>query len=681
MRRLWAYIIVVFAAVVAVIASFPSVVKGISTDGEFTTRRVFTFQLTERDPLDDDDTPAALNENSAKDVANIMKSRLETYNVSTYDLTTTGNNIITVSFAAESENKYRQVITYLGFSGSFALVNQNNDLVEGKDFLNGAAYTKSYSVNEYPTVIIPVKTDSTSYTELIQGCLDKPEEETTGEGDDATTESKGRIYLLYNWQKGETYNVLTNNGADKTRLNAKTLLTIEFTPDDDKEGLYYDSNKNSFSQVCGFQDANGNGYADPQEVRDAYAQADYLVNLFSASRLDYDVKCIKGLEEGTKEYLDPKTEQVVVESKLVWNRTLTAMIALMIIISLLLVFFYKLGMVSIFTATLVTAFLSILTLVKTGLLYNSLGVVGIVVVVVLSLVSGIIYLNKLKEDSYRGHTLKKANTEASKKSLLPIIDIHVIGLLVGIFTYIFGGAPLRSFSAILAIGSIISVLINTIGLKILMWLPTNATALNNRYDLFGINKEYVPNHMAEEKQTFYGQYTEKNFSKHKKSVGIISCGAFLLAVVGMIVVGVNRGGELFSRQSSKTLGNEIYIQNRLLVVNDEESPLTDTTLDTILDNIMIQKSANVEIDETNPETYYTLKDCVKDKFLFSTGETKVDDTETTYNYLNTYFRLTLSKQLTGKEISKIKGQIIPDDSDLKVDEAKETYVLETETKE
>lgn len=321
-------------------------------------------------------------------------------------------------------------------------------------------------------------------------------------------------------------------------------------------------------------------------------------------------------------------------------------------------------MVSIFTATLVTAFLSILTLVKTGLLYNSLGVVGIVVVVVLSLVSGIIYLNKLKEDSYRGHTLKKANTEASKKSLLPIIDIHVIGLLVGIFTYFFGGAPLRSFSAILAIGSIISVLINTIGLKILMWLPTNATALNNRYDLFGINKEYVPNHMAEEKQTFYGQYTEKNFSKHKKSVGIISCGAFLLAVVGMVVVGVNRGGELFSRQTSKTLGNEIYIQNRLLVVNDEESPLTDTTLDTILDNIMIQKSADVEIDETNPDTYYTLKDCVKDKFLFSTGETKVDDTETTYNYLNTYFRLTLSKQLTGKEISKIKGQIIPDDSDL-----------------
>ena len=663
MRRLWAYIIVVFAAIVAVIASFPSVVKDISTDGEFKTRRVFTFQLRERDPLDDDDTPAALTDNSAKEVADIMKSRLETYNVSSYDLTTTGNDIITVSFSAESETKYKQVITYLGFSGSFALVNQNDNLVEGKDFLNGVAYTKSYAVNEYPTVIIPVKTDASSYTELIQGCIDHPEEETSGEGEEATTESIARIYLLYDWQKGETYNVLTNNGADKTRLNAKTLLTIEFTPDEEKEGLYYDSNKNSFSQVCGFQDSNGNGYADPQEVREAYAQADYLVNLFSASKLDYEVKCIKGLEEGTKEYLDPKTEQVIVEGKLVWNRTLTTMIALMIIISLLLVFFYKLGMVSIFTATLVTAFLSILTMVKTGLLYNSLGVVGIVVVVVLSLVSGIIYLNKLKEDSYRGHTLKKANTEASKKSLLPIIDIHVVGLIVGVLVYAFGGTTLRSFAAVLSIGSIISVLINTIGLKILMWLPTNATALNNRYDVFGINKEYVPNHMAEEKQTFYGQYTEKNFSKHKKAVSIISCGAFLLALVGMIVLGINRGGDLFSKETSKSLRNEVYIQNRILVVNDEESPLTDTTLDTILNDILIQKSADTAIDEQNPETYYTLKDCVNEKILFAVGETKVEENDSN-NYLNTYFRLTLSKQLTGKEIAQIRGQIIPAESTL-----------------
>lgn len=660
MRRLWAYIIVVFAAVVAVIASFPGVVKSLSTDGEFKTRRVFTFQLREREATDDDVDPAALTKDSAKEVADIMKSRLETYNVSSYDLKTVGNDIITVSFSAENDTKYQQIITYLSFSGSFALVNKHNDVVEG-DFRNGAAYTKSYAVNEYPTVIIPVNTEAKNYPELIEGCVEEPEEETEGEGEEATTKQIGRIYLIYNWQEGDTYTTL----SESNQLSSKTLLTIDFELDDDKTGLYYDSNKNSFSRVCGFQDTNGNGYADPQEVRDAYAQADYLVNLFSASAFDYDVNCIKGLTEGTKEYLDAKTEQVVNPDtgRLVWNRTLTAIVALIVIVSLLLVFFYKAGAASIIASTLVSAFLIILIMAKTGLAYNSLGVVGVVLVTLLSLVSGVIYLNKVKEDSYKGHTLKKANAEASKKSLLPIIDIHVVGLILGVMLYAFGGTPLRTLSAVLAIGSIISGLINIFGLKGLMWLLTNATSMNGRYDLLGINKENVPNHMAEEKQTYYGPYADKDFSKKKKPVGIISLGAVVLALAGVITFSSIRGGDLFKQPSVKSLGNEVYIQNRILVTNDETSPLTDTTLDTILDNILIEKSTDVAIDETKEDTYYTLKEFVGERILFSVSETKVEE-EISNNYVDTYFRLVLSKQLTGEEGAQIRGYVQTDDQTL-----------------
>ena len=59
-------------------------------------------KIEERDATDDDVDPVALTENSAKEVADIMKSRLETYNVSSYDLKTVGNDIITVTFSAES---------------------------------------------------------------------------------------------------------------------------------------------------------------------------------------------------------------------------------------------------------------------------------------------------------------------------------------------------------------------------------------------------------------------------------------------------------------------------------------------------------------------------------------------------------------------------------------------------
>ena len=662
MRRLWAYIIVVFTALVAVFASFPAIIKDTTTNGEYETRREFTFQLVEREQTDDDEEKKELTDSSAKEIAEVMESRLVKSKITSYDISTSGNDMITVSFSADSESAYQQTVTYLTFSGSFALVNVNDDIVEGKDFLRGKAYTKSYAVNEYPTVIIPVKTDSTDYETLIQGAKDNPvTPESSSEDEEA--DSVARLYLLYNWVKGETYQTLSDAG----KLDSKTLLQIDFTPDDKEEGLYYDSNKNSFSRICGFQDTNGNGTADPKEVTAAYQQADYLVNLFSASAYDYEVKCIKGLQSGTEVWLEAKTEEFLDNGKLVWNRTMTAVLAAIVMVSILLVFFYKLGALSAASTTLVSVFFAILVMVKTGLEYNVFAVAGIVTVALLSLISGIIYLNKIKDDAYKGHTLKKANTEASKKSLLPIIDIHVAAIAVGVMCYVLGGTALRSFAAILGIGAVISALINTLGLKGIMWLCTNATALNGRYDLFGINKENVPDHMAEEKQTFYGTYTGKNFTKHKKSIGIISAIGFTFAVAGMVAAGVVRGGVLFKKPTSQHLGSEIYVQNTILQKDDNVSPLDDNSLQTILDSILIQKTTGVAIDQEEvipegekPTTYITLSDYVTDKILFSTSETKVEEGGIAKTYIDTYYKLSLNTALKGTETAEIKGDPVPD---------------------
>ena len=659
MRRLWAYIIVVFTALVAIFASFPSIIKGVTTNGEFETRRQFTLQLSQREVEDDDEQAKELDENSAKDMAKIIESRLLSYHVSSYDISTEGKDIVTVSFAAESETKYQQIITYLTFSGSFALVNQNDDIVSGETFLRGKAYTKEYALNSYPTVIIPVNTDSEDYKILIQGAKDHPESETSGEGEEATTTETARLYLLYNWQKGETYKTLTAANM----LQAKTLLTIDFTPDDEEKGLYYDSNKNSFYRECGFQDKNGNGVADPSEVKEAYGQADYLLNLFSASELDYEVKCIRGLTDDTKVYLSSKVEDVLSnENKIVWNRTLTALIAAIIIVTLLLAFFYKLGAVSALTTTVGSTFLAILVMIKTGLEYNVLAVVALIVVALVSLVSNVIYLNKVKEDCYKGHTLKKANTEASKKSLLPICDVHFVTLIVGVMSYALGGTALRSFAAVLTIGSIISFIINTLLLKGLNWMLFNTTSLTNRYDVFGINPENVPNHMADEKQTFYGAYTDKHFSKHKKSISIVTCVAFLAAIAGTIAASSVRGGNLFRSANSSVTGSEVYIQNRILVSgSDSESPLNETSMQSIMDNILIQKDPKTPIDQSEvvpegeqPKTYYVLSTIVSDYKTFAIEETKVE-LEVTKTYRDTYYVISLSKYVNENLNAEIKG--------------------------
>ena len=660
MRRLWAYIIVVFTVLIAVFASFPTIMKGASTNGEYEARREFTFQLVKREQSDDDVNPKELTSHSARDVAEIMESRLVKAKITSYDIYTTGNDMITVAFSADSDEAYAQTITYLAFSGSFALVNNNNDIVAGKDFIRGKAYTKKYEVNEFPTVLIPVKTDTTEYKEVVEKAKSNPvaKTESTGE-EDEDTEKVARLWLLYNWNEGETYDSLVATN----KLDSKTLLKIDFTPDDDEEGLYYDSNKNSFSQVCGYRDNNQNGIADPDEVKAAYAQADYLVNLFSASKYDYEVKCVRGLTDETITYIEAKTEDFLDDNgRLIWNRTLTAVVAGIVIVTLLLVFFYKLGTVSVLATSLSSAFLSILVMVKTGLEYNALAVVGIVTVAILTIVSCVIYMHKFKEDTYKGHTIKKANAEASKKSLLPIVDIHIVSIVIGVMCYLLGGDAMRSFSAILGIGSLISLIISTLGLKGLMWLVTNATALNGRYDLFGIEKEKVPDHMAEEKQTYFGAYVGRDFTKHQKKYSIAALSLFLLSVAGIIALGTVRHGELFKKATPKHLGSEIYIQNRIIDANGKTSPLNDDMLQTITDSILIQKNPKVAIDQEEvvpegekPKTYYVLSDIVTSNLLFTVSETVSKEDEESKTYLDTYFKLELSEVLSGKVIAEIKG--------------------------
>lgn len=686
MRRLWAFILIACSALIAVFASFPSTIKGITSNGDHETRRQFTFQLTEREQVEGEEAPKKLNKDSANDMAKIMEQRLIDYGVTSYDISVSGSkiskdainreseisDIVTVSFTADSSEQYNQIATYLTFSGNFALMNNQTDVVTAKQFRNGLAYQKESSVNEYPTVILPIKTDYDEWRTLVQGAIDNPVSESSGEGDDAETTSSAKIFLIYNYAQGDTYQTL----SESNKLGEKTLLTFSFDPADGKDdGLYYDSNKNSLAQTCYYSDSNGNGVADPNEVKAAYNQAHYLINLFNASALDFEVKCVKGLS-GTEVWLAPAVEAISKEGNIVWNATLTAALAAVVIVSLLLVVFYRLGALSAITSTIVTTFLAFLFMVKAGLEYNTLAVVGLVVVAIAALLSNIVYLNKLKEDSYRGHTLKKANTEASKKSLLPIIDINIVSLVIGLMCYLLGGAALHSFGSIVTFGSLISLLINTLGVKGLMWLPTNATGLIGKYEYFGINAENVPNHMAEEKQRYFGPYANKDLTVKKKPVGIAALAGLAVATVGIILGSVLNSGGLLKQPVSKVTGNEIYVQNKILVADeDSKSPLDEASLRSILDDIAIKVTA---ADST--VTYVPLSDAsyVSSNLSYSTFTTSssvTDDGGVTKNYLTTYYVVKLVKVFP--ELDKVEARIVSKSIDGALDEVLRTYFGET----
>ena len=648
MRRLWAHIIIAASALIAVFASFPSMIKGIRADGDHEVRRQFTFQLSEREKDEKGNAGKKLNGNSAKEIASIMEQRLISYGIESYDIKTSGNadksDVITVAFTADNEDQYQQITNYLSFSGSFALMNNQGTVIPAKDFRNGPAYQKEATLNTFPTIILPIVTTSEDWDTLLEKArLNPVANEDTSETAESTV---ARVWLIFNYADGDDYTILT----EQNKLAEKTLLTYDFSPEDKEyKSFYGDENKNSLWTTVGSEDTNSNGYTDPDEVRSAYNRAKYLLNLFNASALDYEVECVAGLSESTRVWLDPTIEKINYEGKIVWNASLTACVAAVIIISLLLVVFYRLGALSAITTSVVTIFLAFLFMIRSGMVYNMLALVAFVLVAIVSLVSSIIYLNKLKEDAYRGHTLKKANTEASKKSLLPIIDINVVGVIVGVMIYLLGGASLHTFGAIVGIGSLISLVVNTFGLKGLMWLSTNATSLIGKYEYFGINSENVPNHMAEEKQRYFGAYADRDFTKKKKVSAIGFSSALLVSIVGVILASSLMGGNLLKAKSSSTVSNQMYVSNKIKVNGDAKTELDETSLTKkVLTYLEIETTKEDNTKEYVPFKNYVVgynknDDMVNEYKTYEVVDYIVEEGVGTVTYRTTYYVVNLSK--------------------------------------
>ena len=633
------------SAIVAVFASFPTVLKGITANGDFVTRREFTFQLSQRE---DDSNSKELTDSSAKDMASIMEERLIKAGVTSYEIKTSGDDLIKVAFTADDDSEYRQITTYLSFSGSFALLNRNDDVIVGSDFISGEAYLTNTSVNTFPTVIIPIEikeSAQTAWDDLIQWSRDNPISNTTT-NDDGEEETKNsyEVYLIYNYIEGDTYQTL----IDRNQFNEKILITLDNTSDDT---LYYNSDKNSIAQVCGYQDSNGNGTADPAEIKTAFNQANFLLNLFTASALDYDVKVIKGLESGTEVWLKAAVEPIFDYGHIAMTSVLISVLIAILVIALILVFFYRLGALNAMATTLVSVFLAFGFMVLTGLEYNLLAVAGLALVALMTLISNVIYLSKLKDESYRGRTLKKANSEASKRSLLPIIDLHVVGAVIGLFCYILAGNAVHTFASIVLIGSLISVLISIFGIRGLMWLATNTTKLTGKYNLFGINNDDVPNHMQEEQQRFYGTYADKDFTKKAKPLSIVGLSLAVLSLAGVITMGALNSGNLFKTNQSAKIGSEILVTNVVNSDKDETSPLTQNYIEDLFENIKLysENENPSDVHFTDEDKHATLSLYV-DKITSFTVSTSETEEGSTLNSLATYYQITLNDLLDGDHV-------------------------------
>ena len=594
MRRLWSHIILAATSLVMVGATFATVVTNIKSNIEYSAGREYVFRVTEKgedgNPIDSVLEATALED--VNDIAGIMEKRLKTANVSRYDVSVQGNDTIRVTFVQDTDTQYEIMKNYLSFNASLAISNSKDTYALASEFLKEGekAYMEAED-NSYPQVIIPIDKENESFKAVYEEAK-KMSEDGTGEVEVEHDESDGEeehehehkayLYLWYNFQKDYySYDKINQNSPDTydPTIATKVLMTFDAADpfyDEEQDALraYIAPNTSDASEVT------------PEALKQTYENARYYVNLLNAGEID-DKYTVTFLFYEKAQMWAEQNDGLVSLGKhmsVAWSRTFMATLCAVVVVSLLLIYFYRIGALSVGTISVVSTFFGLLFIVIFNAEFTVAGIVGLMALAFTSILSGIIYLNKLKEECYRGRSLKKANSEAAKKALLPTIDVHVVLVAIGAATYLLGGPLMKGFAVAIILGGVVSLILNIFGLRGLLWLVTNEPGLANRYDLFDVSQDQVPNALEEEKQKFYGANSDRDFTKVKKPVGIVAALLLLASVTTLIVSGVINDGSVYGA-SKEQANSQVYVEYRSSTAdNTYLSATTKEYLNTLLDN-------------------------------------------------------------------------------------------------
>ena len=597
MRRLWAHIILAATALTMVGATFATVVTNIDSNIEYTSGREYVFRVSEKgedgNPVDSVLDKTA--QDDVKDIAEIMEQRLKTAGVSRYDVSVQGYDTIKVTFVQDSDDQYNIMQGYLAFNASLAISNSKGTYALASEFLNKdeKAYMES-SDSSYPQVIIPIDKENelfqAVYTEAKEmsdnntGEVEEEHDDEEEEGEEHEHVHKAYLYLWYNYvedyysyDKADQQN--HPDTYDPTVAN-KLLMTF------DAANPFYDEEEDALRAYITPQNTENLSEVTPEALKTTYENANYFVNLLNAGEINdkYTVSFL--FYEKANMWVEDHNGLVSLGAHMdvAWSRTFIATLSAVVVVSLLLIYFYRLGALSIATSSIVSTFAGLIFIVTFGVEFTVAGVIGLISLAMTSIISGVIYLNKLKEECYRGRSLKKANTEAAKKALLPTIDVHVVLVAIGVASYLLGGPIMKGFALCTILGGIVSLLVNIFGLRGLLWLLTNEQGLNNRYDLIDVAPEQVPNALEEEKQKYYGANVDRDFTKHKKPIGIASITLLVASITCLIVFGVINNGAVYS-PSNEQANSQVYIEYRSLSKdNTYLSTKTKEYINTLLEN-------------------------------------------------------------------------------------------------
>ena len=568
MRRYLAYIFLCAAALIGVGAATAPVIENLNPDLAYAEGRTLYFRASHHiedslegnysDFLDETDVDAS-GTPVIEDIAEEFEYRLDNWGMSEYSVQTEGFDTIAVTLRTQddSETQYAYLEQYLAFSGQDYELGASDtshddypdadvlaDIIDGQE-----ARIENIDMGQYkvPVVVVPLA-DGDEYTEafenLINYCVDNTTEDTTDEETGETVEGTSTLLVVWaNRQEGDEYSLAETDPNVQSRI-----LTVEAANNDN--AVWYDDSDEDREypslQLIPASSAITDGTYDPTQTQAAYEAAVFLRNMINASSYgDYRVNfTYSEAAPATVEELISLGDYAVTPA---FSKTLICVLVSFAVIAIILALFERIFALAHLSAMALSVFSALATFMAFGSQFNIAALLSLALIAILSLFGSLFISSRIKDELYKGRTMKKAAQEALKKSFWPIVDAGVVSIIVGIFVYFFAGDLASKAGIVLVFGGFFATLANLIYTRIATYLLGTDSHMQVAFPAqLHIDKEKLPDLLKEEKQTYYGPFASHDFSKGKWYVGILSA-LFILAGLGtMIGFGVTNSGNVYN---------------------------------------------------------------------------------------------------------------------------------------
>ncbi len=576
-------------------------------------------------------------------IAEEMENRLENWDINA-EVDKEGYNTIkvTVRTSSNDDTEYKYLEDYLSFSGQDITIGagapteeiqknapshvsyRNNNMFEG----NEAAIEY---VNNVPVVTIKVNQtgENGELNQLVKFCS----ENSTEANEESSTEASYCYVVLWNhYQEGDNYLAATNTSSSDYDPNmAKRLIFGEGSSNAWYVDTANENNNYTKFQLIPNSDAISNGNFDSSKAGAAYKAALYYCSILNASKYDYDVT----FDYATN--VTPSVDSLISAQE--WHLnvnfgpTMIAIISAVAIAAIILSLFFHLGALGIMTNTLLSIEFGILIFSYFSAQFGVGALVGFILGGLVTIFGGSYYYAKLKEELYKGRSLKKADSEAAKKSLWPLLDAAIVAIVAGLCIYGFipGTVGKMGLSLIwtAAFGTVLNLLLG----RLLGWMLANDSDTEKTISkTYFVDENKIPDLLKEEKQTYFGPYGKKNFAKHKHVWEICAGVLTLASIVGVSVFGSMKTDTL---NYSGAYENTTSIAIEYRVDSNSQATKTMATLDDARDGLL-------NLVEYNGKTLYeyVLGDIVLEKTTISINDDSEINKYDVYHFdiaLNTYF--------------------------------------------